>query len=52
MQSLVAAPPTYNIVDELKEEGDWDVLTNSAGFEFDDNASRPMHENNTKIFCI
>ena len=23
---LVVAPPTYNIVDELKEEGDWEVL--------------------------
>ena len=25
---LVVAPPTYNIVDELKEEGTWDVLQN------------------------
>ena len=24
---LVVAPPTYNIVDELKEEGDWAILT-------------------------
>ncbi|KZZ75190.1 aconitate hydratase, partial [Oleiphilus sp. HI0133] len=23
---LVVAPPTYNIVDELKAEGDWDIL--------------------------
>jgi aconitate hydratase 2/2-methylisocitrate dehydratase len=37
---LVVAPPTYNIVDELKEEGDWDVLTKYAGFEFDDNAPK------------
>jgi aconitate hydratase 2/2-methylisocitrate dehydratase len=34
---LVVAPPTYNIVDELKAEGDWDVLAKYAGFEFDDN---------------
>lgn len=34
---LVVAPPTYNIVDELKEEGDWDVLKKYSGFEFDDN---------------
>lgn len=33
---LVVAPPTYNIVDELKAEGDWDVLRKYAGFEFDD----------------
>ncbi len=33
---LVIAAPTYNIVDELKEEGDWDVLRKYAGFEFDD----------------
>lgn len=33
---LVVAPPTYNIVDELKAEGDWDVLSRYAGFEFDD----------------
>jgi len=34
---LVIAPPTYNIVDELKAEGDWDILTKYSGFEFDDN---------------
>ena len=37
---LVVAPPTYNIVDELKAEGDWDVLTRYSGFEFDDNAPK------------
>ena len=37
---LVVAPPTYNIVDELKAEGDWDVLAKYAGFEFDDNAPK------------
>jgi len=37
---LVVAPPTYNIVDELKEEGDWDVLQKYAGFEFDDGAPK------------
>jgi len=34
---LVVAPPTYNIVDELKAEGDWAVLQKYSGFEFDDN---------------
>ena len=34
---LVIAPPTYNIVDELKAEGDWDILRKYSGFEFDDN---------------
>jgi len=33
---LVVAPPTYNIVDELKAEGDWELLSRYAGFEFDD----------------
>lgn len=46
---LVVAPPTYNIVDELKAEGDWDVLKKYAGFEFDDvapkNAARTSYEN-------
>jgi aconitate hydratase 2/2-methylisocitrate dehydratase len=46
---LVVAPPTYNIVDELKAEGDWDVLKKYAGFEFDDshpkNAARTEYEN-------
>ena len=46
---LVVAPPTYNIVDELKAEGDWDVLKKYAGFEFDDvapkSAARTSYEN-------
>ena len=41
---LVVAPPTYNIVDELKEEGDWEVLQKYSGFEFDDNAPKTKHE--------
>ncbi len=39
---LVVAPPTYNIVDELKEEGDWDILKKYAGFEFDDDAPKTV----------
>ena len=39
---LVVAPPTYNIVDELKEEGDWKVLVKYSGFEFDDNAPKGL----------
>ena len=46
---LVVAPPTYNIVDELKEEGDWELLSKYAGFQFDDtnpkNAARTEYEN-------
>ncbi len=46
---LVVAPPTYNIVDELKAEGDWEVLAKYAGFEFNDNApkqtARTKYEN-------
>ncbi|MEH6394687.1 bifunctional aconitate hydratase 2/2-methylisocitrate dehydratase [Pseudoalteromonas sp.] len=46
---LVVAPPTYNIVDELKAEGDWDILAKYAGFEFDDSkpktAARTKYEN-------
>jgi len=37
---LVVAAPTYNIVEELKNEGDWDVLQKYSGFEFDDNAPK------------
>ena len=37
---LVVSPPTYNIVDELKAEGDWEVLRKYSGFEFDDNAPK------------
>ncbi|MCJ9428139.1 bifunctional aconitate hydratase 2/2-methylisocitrate dehydratase [Kordiimonas marina] len=43
---LVIAPPTYNIVDELKAEGDWAVLQKYAGFEFDDTA--PKHTARTQ----
>lgn len=46
---LVVAPPTYNIVDELKAEGDWEILTKYAGFEFSDenpkNEARKSYEN-------
>ncbi|MEM6439883.1 MAG: bifunctional aconitate hydratase 2/2-methylisocitrate dehydratase [Pseudomonadota bacterium] len=37
---LVLAAPTYNIIDELKEEGDWEVLQKYSGFEFDDMAPK------------
>ena len=46
---LVVAPPTYNIVDELKAEGDWEVLEKYSGFVFDDanpkGAARTKYEN-------
>ncbi|MEC8651153.1 MAG: aconitase family protein, partial [Planctomycetota bacterium] len=46
---LVVAPPTYNIIDELKEEGDWEPLQKYAGFVFDDaapkSAARTEYEN-------
>jgi aconitate hydratase 2/2-methylisocitrate dehydratase len=46
---LVVAPPTYNIVNELKAEGDWAVLQKYSGFEFDDNnpknAARTEYQN-------
>jgi len=46
---LVVAPPTYNIVDELKAEGDWEILRKYSGFEFDDTnpkgAARTKYEN-------
>ena len=34
---LIVTVPTYNIIEELKEEGDWDILQKYSGFEFDDN---------------
>jgi aconitate hydratase 2/2-methylisocitrate dehydratase len=46
---LIVAAPTYNIIDELKEEGDWDVLQKYSGFEFSDeapkNSARVEYEN-------
>jgi aconitate hydratase 2/2-methylisocitrate dehydratase len=42
---LIVAAPTYNIVDELKEEGDWNILQKYSGFEFDD--SNP--KNNARV---
>ena len=46
---LVIAPPTYNIVDELKAEGDWEILQKYSGFEFDDanpkSSARTKYEN-------
>lgn len=37
---LVVAAPTYNIIDELKAEGDWDLLQKYSDFEFDDDAPK------------
>ncbi len=37
---LVVAPPTYNIIDELKAEGDWEIFQKHSGFEFDDNSPK------------
>ncbi|TNF22612.1 MAG: bifunctional aconitate hydratase 2/2-methylisocitrate dehydratase [Rhodobacteraceae bacterium] len=46
---LVVAAPTYNIIDELKAEGDWEVLQKYSGFEFDDadpkSTARTEYEN-------
>ena len=46
---LVVAAPTYNIIEELKDEGDWDILQKYSGFEFDDNnpksSARKEYEN-------
>lgn len=46
---LVVAPPTYNIVDELKAEGDWETLQQYSGFVFDDtnpkNTARTKYDN-------
>ncbi len=46
---LVVAAPTYNIIDELKAEGDWDILQKYSGFEFNDdapkNTARTEYEN-------
>ena len=46
---LVVAAPTYNIIDELKEEGDWNTLQKYSGFEFNDNdpksSARTEYEN-------
>ena len=46
---LIVAAPTYNIIEELKNEGDWDVLQKYSGFEFNDtnpkNSARTEYKN-------
>lgn len=46
---LVVAAPTYNIIDELTAEGDWEILQRYSGFEFSDllpkSAARTEYEN-------
>ena len=46
---LVVAAPTYNIIEELKKEGDWDILKQYSGFEFSDllpkDTARTKYEN-------
>ncbi|MEC8598975.1 MAG: bifunctional aconitate hydratase 2/2-methylisocitrate dehydratase [Bacteroidota bacterium] len=46
---LIVTAPTYNIIDELKEEGDWEILQKYSGFEFNDdapkNTARTEYEN-------
>ncbi|MEM7105209.1 MAG: bifunctional aconitate hydratase 2/2-methylisocitrate dehydratase [Bacteroidota bacterium] len=39
---LVVTAPTYNIIEELKEEGDWEILQKYSGFEFNDNAPKTV----------
>ena len=43
---LILTSPTYNIIEELKEEGDWEILQKYSGFEFDDSA--PKNKARTK----
>tara|TARA_B100000963_G_scaffold65862_1_gene54077 strand:- start:9421 stop:12210 length:2790 start_codon:yes stop_codon:yes gene_type:complete len=46
---LVVTAPTYNIIEELKNEGDWKILQKYSGFEFDDknpkNTARTEYKN-------
>ena len=37
---LVLTVPTYNIIEELIEEGDWEILQKYSGFEFDDSSPK------------
>ncbi|MEN0005637.1 MAG: bifunctional aconitate hydratase 2/2-methylisocitrate dehydratase [Bacteroidota bacterium] len=39
---LVVTAPTYNIIEELKEEGDWEILQKYSGFEFNDAAPKTI----------
>ncbi len=46
---LILTAPTYNIIEELKEEGDWEILQKYSGFEFDDSnpksTARTVYDN-------
>ncbi len=37
---LIVAAPTYNIIEELRMEGDWEILQKYSGFEFDDESPK------------
>ncbi|MBM72557.1 MAG: bifunctional aconitate hydratase 2/2-methylisocitrate dehydratase [Crocinitomicaceae bacterium] len=43
---LVVTAPTYNIIEELKEEGDWVILKKYSGFEFNDKAPKTFARTN------
>ncbi|MBH75812.1 MAG: bifunctional aconitate hydratase 2/2-methylisocitrate dehydratase [Flavobacteriales bacterium] len=43
---LVVTAPTYNIIEELIEEGDWEILKKYSGFEFNDNNPKTIARTN------
>ena len=43
---LVVTAPTYNIIEELTEEGDWEILKKYSGFEFNDNNPKTIARTN------
>ena len=49
---LVVAPPTYNIVDELKAEGDWDMLQNTPASSSTTPTRRALPAPATRTCCI
>ena len=50
---LVVTAPTYNIIEELKEEGDWEILKKYSGFEFnDDNPKTSARTNYDNILYL
>ena len=46
---LVVAAPTYNIIDELKAEGDWDILQKYSGSSSTTTTPKAPPAQNTKI---
>ena len=47
----MVAAPTYNIIDELKDEGDWEILEKYADSNLMMKIRSKLRELSMKIYC-